>query len=1014
MKYEKIIIVIICVVLATLPFLWFKPGEVNFGGDSSRLYLYDPANYLKNVALYNIAPGETGYEVISYFYIPFTLLLLVLKTIFYTPYLLNTSYTSIEIVVAFLFMYLSVIELLKAVKKEIRIWDHLAGILVSFFYLFTPTVNHWNAALITQNQIFLNPLMFYLALRFIHTQKMLYALVALLITVLFAPNFSFASAPNFFAFYPLTLLFLLVYALWVRKISIYWKKIVLIFMLFIGLHAFHLVPQITVLINKESSEYKRVFSSEGASFKVDKGLKLSNNLMSMKQEAGISELYMVIVPLVVIMGLLLQSRQKKRDWLFIQTFFLLMMFFFAALYLDTANITPLSAKIFELLFRIPGFVMFRNYYGQFLYVFYFFYALLFAFSLSAVLTSASKNWKYGLSFLFTLLLVINGWRFLNGEMAHLIIFGSKDISVPFKMDPDFEETLNFIRKDAFDGKYMTMPLTIFGYQLLGGTSGGMYLGPSIIGYLTDKKDFTGYQGLTMFGDPFFSLVAQEDYKGVQMLLSWLNIRYLFHNEDPYIYDSFTQFPYSVGYIANQAPVLFGIKRIFPNQSSVTDFLTKLNGEPIYRKGKYSIYENKFYLPHIYVPKKNIQAQNFQGSWRFPMEAIGKDPRIVFYETTPHATDNLIRVQREGLITNPQEIPYKTISTTEGEYELYVHHKFLKEIDSGSMYIESGSNKFQVLNEATSSAWLRFENLKIEDNNPVPLLFTLKNTNSLPMKLSWNTKNLGNAFVAQSSLDGWKPQRQYVISFQYNANNPVILRLLENLNVQNEDKLSVLAEQQLTSSGWSQYQNVVTASPYATGAMIEFLGVSKEAIESSIRNVSITEIFQPEMVLRKVNTSTTIENIPKIAFIRINPTKYIIDIKDAKDPYSLVFLAAFNKKWKLFVSDYSYDPFINSVSNEYFEGDIKEGKHSNLFLYKSMFDTWGKMPIADENHFTANGYANSWFISPSDVSGKTDYILVLEMTSQRNFYAALIISGIFVGICACYIAVLLLRSYKKRK
>src|SRR3989344_8569911 len=102
---KSLFVILICVVLATLPFLWFKPGEVNFGGDSSRLYLYDPANYLKNVALYNIAPGETGYEVISYFYIPFTLLLLVLKTIFYTPYLLNTSYTSIEIVVAFLFMY---------------------------------------------------------------------------------------------------------------------------------------------------------------------------------------------------------------------------------------------------------------------------------------------------------------------------------------------------------------------------------------------------------------------------------------------------------------------------------------------------------------------------------------------------------------------------------------------------------------------------------------------------------------------------------------------------------------------------------------------------------------------------------------------------------------------------------------------------------------------------------------------------------------------------------------------
>lgn len=1019
MKHEKKIIILICIVLGLLPFLWFKPGEVNFGGDSSRLYFYDPANYLRNVALYNIAPGETGYENIAYFYIPFTILLLALKTVFFSPYLLNTSYTSFMVVAAFVFVYLSVIELLKAVKKEVGIWELAAGILGSFVYLFAPMVNHWDKALITHNQIFLNPLIFYLGLRFIHTRKMVYVIVALLVTFLFAPNFSFTSAPNFFAFYPLAIVFLFIYARWIRKASISWKKTGLIFILFVGIHSFHLIPQVMVILDKESSEFQRVFAApESTSFQVDAGVKVSRNMMSMKQGEGIADVYMVVVPLVVLVGLFFLGREKKSDILFRRTMLLLTVFFLITLYLDTANITPLFANIFELLFKIPGFSMFRNYYGQFLYVFYFFYSLLFAFSLAVVLTATPKSWKHAVGVFFTVLLVVNGWRFLNGEMVHLSIFGTKDISVPFKIDPDFEETLNFIRNDSTDGKYLTLPLTLYGYQLLGGTEGGLYIGPSMIGYLTDKKDFTGYQGLAPFGDLFFSLVSEGDYKGIQMVLSWLNIRYYFHNEDPYIYDSFTQFPYSVGYNANQPPVLYGIKRFFPNQSSIKDLVTKLEGKLVYTQGKYSIYENEFYLPHIYIPKKNILAQGFQNSWIFPLEASVNDPRIVFYETVPShisVEDIFIKVARDGLIASPSEIPYKVVSPSAGEYKIYVKHEFLKDIDNKSMYIKMGDQKLHVVNNATDSAWLRFENLKIGDNNKdVPLLFTIENGKSPPVKPNWNVNNMENGTAAQTSIEGWTPRRQYLISFEYNSKAPVLFRLFENTKAHDEEKLSVQIEQPLTSNGWSQYQNVVAASQYATDGIVELIGASQQAIESSIKNFSIIEIHQPEIVLRKVNTSTFTENIPQITFTRINPSKYIVDIKNAKDPYTLVFLAAFNKKWKLFLSDSGYLTNPDNIVKTYFNGDIKEGRHSTNFINRRVFETFGKMPVADQNHFVANGYANGWFISPSDVSNQTDYVLVLEMTGQRNFYIALIISGIFIGICVGYMASVLLRSYTKRK
>ena len=40
----------IAIFLLILPFFWFKKGNVDFGGDSSRLYFYAPYDWFKNIA----------------------------------------------------------------------------------------------------------------------------------------------------------------------------------------------------------------------------------------------------------------------------------------------------------------------------------------------------------------------------------------------------------------------------------------------------------------------------------------------------------------------------------------------------------------------------------------------------------------------------------------------------------------------------------------------------------------------------------------------------------------------------------------------------------------------------------------------------------------------------------------------------------------------------------------------------------------------------------------------------
>ena len=57
-KYR--LVLFISLLLFIIPFFWFKPGEMDLGGDGNRLYFYDPLNFLKNVVFYSIDSEGKG------------------------------------------------------------------------------------------------------------------------------------------------------------------------------------------------------------------------------------------------------------------------------------------------------------------------------------------------------------------------------------------------------------------------------------------------------------------------------------------------------------------------------------------------------------------------------------------------------------------------------------------------------------------------------------------------------------------------------------------------------------------------------------------------------------------------------------------------------------------------------------------------------------------------------------------------------------------------------------------
>ena len=629
MKYRLIPPFIITFLLFLIPFFWFKPGEMDLGGDSSRLYFYDPMRYLISQALYATSNSGLGGESLGYFGIPFFLFLAGLKSILRSPTALIVFVHGVSLSVAFLSCYLIVKQLLtlsevKKTRSSIIIAE-ISSLIAGLYYVFAPvSILVWNHMLLTDNRIFLNPLIFFLLLKYLLTWNIRYMLVVLGITFLFAPNFSFIGAPSFFSFFPLALLFLVLYVAYVLRKPLPLKGIVIGIALFFLLQAFHLVPQIESLLTPGSAAYSSVFSKE---IKLDSGLgyfnalasgiKPSISLLGLPQMTPLNffSFTFVVFPAVFILGFLWS---KKKTMLLTGIFFLITLFFV------TANITAIGLKFYGLLFHIPGFSMFRIFFGQWEHVYLFFYVLFLGQALLVILTRVKKWKKIFLICFITALLVVGAWRFINGKILQYAHWQSKNISAIVVMDPKYEEVLSYLRSLPVDGKILSLPLSDPGYQLLKGANNAALESPSTIAYLAGRNEFIGFVELVSFGPNFLQAVKTRNYVAIRDILSILNIRYIYYNEDPYIYDD--NFP--------GQPYIYVRKFLPDTQREYKEFIKNLGVKEIKTiAGKYHIYEldDNSYLPHIYAARKTAYWNDDLINLHIPLAFYSDDKRIAFYD-----------------------------------------------------------------------------------------------------------------------------------------------------------------------------------------------------------------------------------------------------------------------------------------------------------------------------------------------------------------------------------------------
>lgn len=223
-------------------------------------------------------------------------------------------------------------------------------------------------------------------------------------------------------------------------------------------------------------------------------------------------------------------------------------------------------------------------------------------------------------------------------------------------------------------------------------------------------------------------------------------------------------------------------------------------------------------------------------------------------------------------------------------------------------------------------------------------------------------DLGLNGSAQFDIRNLKENETYIISFDYKViDGKLNFAIVENGRI---GKGRII---KMDTNIWNKFGYVYKPTKGTTFASLRFFpsNYQFQGAMFQLKNFMMIKSFTPLVFLSKT-VSVKNRNTPTIDFQRINPTKYIVKVENAVEPYVLSFQDAYNEGWKASIAD----------SRNYYNNSVLSG----IFL----------KPLSEKDHLETNGYANGWFIKQ-----KGDYAIVVEYYPQKIFYIGLFVSIITI-------------------
>jgi hypothetical protein len=282
-----------------------------------------------------------------------------------------------------------------------------------------------------------------------------------------------------------------------------------------------------------------------------------------------------------------------------------------------------------------------------------------------------------------------------------------------------------------------------------------------------------------------------------------------------------------------------------------------------------------------------------------------------------------------------------------------------------------------------------------------------------MKLILNQSNNITKIHSFGNLDLYQIDDSLVVPHIYAATNYIIVNgttdSLVDYILQNDMSSKIIFLSSDLSSTQQNNLQSVTRKPTETyfsydknlqiGQNTLLISNPEDMINSNVGNYNITNY-----VLNDQTTFTTFE--------QINPTRYEVT-SNATQPFFLVFSESYHPKWKAYVEN-KPSPMNQIVAN-YSNVNVQEAAQEMQFTPGDVSYLFAQ-PLPEDDHFLVNGYANAWYIDPSqlpkDANGNIN--ITLYFWPQSLFYLGLFISGSTLIICIGYLVHDWNRGRRKRK
>ena len=340
--------------------------------------------------------------------------------------------------------------------------------------------------------------------------------------------------------------------------------------------------------------------------------------------------------------------------------------------------------------------------------------------------------------------------------------------------------------------------------------------------------------------------------------------------------------------------------------------------------------------------------------------------------------------------------------TEGDYELKLYN-YPKTEESSQIMLDD--NPLSLTLKTAVIGWQNLGTLALRTGGHEIALSRLPDrvVMGVPQKVALITNPQQTTCKAVDFVH--TPERsQYELKFNYqtlSAGSKLQIRLSFNPQDQQADQrpkyfIDDLLEQNalpdiyIVKFGVDKYTKIVR---------IEFCAEGGENIgaQTNITELGVTYKILPSLALYRQGSSPQQVANPIVKFRPVNQTKYVVRIEGVRQPTWLNFNQRFDSRWKL--------KKINLTNpGNIFPADSLVGTQAGIQQYAAWNQHFVKLdlqyssPKITPAHFSSNGFANSWLISPDTETQE----FLLEYEPQQVFYKASLISLIglvaIAGIC----------------